>query len=137
MNEILLMKKISIERCIKQIDTYYAMNSDHPFEKDFFRQDAIAMNLQRICEMTIDIANHLIKTKKLGLPQESRESFTLLQQAGLIGVEQMQTLQAMVGFRNVLVHAYQKMDHSILVNVIEKRVRECLDFADRAMQIVI
>lgn len=135
MNEIVLNKKISIERCIEQIDQYYALDNGLPFETDHLKQDAIAMNLQRSCELAIDIANHLIKTKKLGLPQDSRESFTLLQRAGLISVERMNTLQAMVGFRNILVHEYKKLDLHIMVEVIEHRMRELLDFANTALKV--
>ncbi len=135
MNEIILDKKISIERCIAQIEQYYARESDKPFEDDYLKQDAIAMNLQRACELSIDIANHLIKRRKLGLPQDSKDSFALLQRAGLISVERMKALQAMVGFRNILVHEYKKPDLDIMVNVIKNRVRELLDFADAALKI--
>lgn len=134
MNEILLNKKISIERCIEQIDKYYALQSDLPFETDHLRQDAICMNLQRACELAIDIANHLIKSKKLGLPQDSKDAFALLQRAGLISVEQMNTLQAMVGFRNILVHEYAGLDLDVVVDVIEHRMRELLDFANAALK---
>lgn len=34
MNEIVLSKKVSIERCIRQIKLYYAMDSGIPFESD-------------------------------------------------------------------------------------------------------
>ncbi len=80
MNETILNKKVSIERCVRQVDEYYSHDSGVPFADDHLRQDAIAMNLQRVCELTIDIANYLIRKKKLGLPRDSRESFTLLQQ---------------------------------------------------------
>jgi uncharacterized protein YutE (UPF0331/DUF86 family) len=133
MNEIILNKKVSIERCIQQIETYYALDTGLPFATDYLRQDAIAMNLQRACELTIDIANYLIKSKKLGLPQDSRDSFTLLQQAGLITIEQMNVLQAMVGFRNTLIHQYQKLDLQIMVDVIEHHLRELLDYANAAL----
>lgn len=136
MNEILLNKKISIERCVAQIDKYYAQKGGLPFETDYLRQDAIGMNLQRACELAIDIANHLIKTKKLGLPQDSKDSFALLQRAGMIGVERMKALQAMVGFRNVLVHEYARLDLHILVEVIEHQMRELLDFANEALTAV-
>ena len=134
MNEILLNKKISIERRVAQIDKYYAQESGLPFETDYLRQDAISMNLQRACELAIDIANHVIKTKRLGLPQDSKDSFALLQRAGLIGVEQTKALQAMVGFRNVLVHEYTRLDLRILVEVIERRMRGLLDFANEALK---
>ncbi|MDO8688658.1 MAG: DUF86 domain-containing protein [Dehalococcoidia bacterium] len=134
MNEIILNKKISVERCIAQIDKYYRVDSGVPFVLDYQKQDAIAMNVQRACELTIDIANHLIKVKKLGLPQDSRDSFALLQRSGLIKVEQMNLLQGMVGFRNVLVHEYQRLDLEIMVEVIERRVRGLLDFANAALE---
>ena len=133
MNEIIQNKKVSIERCIQQIETYYALDTGLPFATDYLRQDAIAMNLQRACELTIDIANYLIKSKKLGLPQDSRDSFTLLQQAGLMTIEQMNRLQAMLGFRNTLVHQYQKLDLQIMVDVIEHHLRELLDYANAAL----
>ncbi len=104
MNDVLINKKISIERCVGQIQKYYALESDLPFDKDHLRQDAIAMNLQRAVELCIDSANHLVRRKKLGLPQESRESFDLLNEAGLIEQERTNRLKAMVDFRNILVH---------------------------------
>jgi uncharacterized protein YutE (UPF0331/DUF86 family) len=133
MNEIILNKKISIERCIQQIDTYYALDNGLPFATDYLRQDAVSMNLLCACELTIDIANHLIMSRKLGLPQDGRDSFALLQQAGLITIEQMNGLQAMVGFRNTLVHQYQTLNLQIMVDVIEHRLRELLDFAQAAL----
>ncbi len=133
MNEIILNKKIGIERCIQQIDTYYALDNGLPFATDYLRQDAVSMNLLCACELTIDIANHLIMSRKLGLPQDGRDSFALLQQAGLITIEQMNGLQAMVGFRNTLVHQYQTLNLQIMVDVIEHRLRELLDFAQAAL----
>jgi uncharacterized protein YutE (UPF0331/DUF86 family) len=134
LNAIILNKKISIERCIKQIKTYYASDTCLPFNEDYLRQDAIAVNLQRICELSIDIANYIIKSKKLGLPQESRESFALLHEAGLISLEQMNILQGMVGFRNTLVHQYKKLDLNIMMDVIEHRMFDLLDFANCALK---
>jgi hypothetical protein len=58
-------------------------------------------------ELAIDMANHLIKEKKLGLPKESKESFTLLEQAGIIPPNLAKKLRGMVGFRNILVPCSQ------------------------------
>ena len=130
MNEVLLNKKASMDRCILQIKRYYAMNTGLPFESDFLRQDAICMNLQRICELAIDMANHVIRSRKLGLPKDSRDSFTLLRQADLIDEEQMNLLQRMVGFRNVLVHDYQRLDYQIFLDVIDRRLQSLITFAN-------
>ncbi len=136
MNDTLLNKKVSIERCLSQVERYYALDTGVPFETDYLRQDAVSMNLQRACELAIDMANHVIKVKKLGLPQDSRDSFSLLHDGGWISVEQMRTLQSMVGFRNILVHQYRKLELDIVVNVIEGRMWELLDFADAMLKAV-
>jgi uncharacterized protein YutE (UPF0331/DUF86 family) len=134
MNDIILNKKISIERCVKQINEYYALNQDIPFDQDYLKQDAIAINLQRICETCIDIANYWIKRKKLGLPQDSADAFALLCRAGAISEDMNRALKGMVGFRNVLTHEYKKLDLAIMQDVIEHHLREPLDFANRALQ---
>jgi uncharacterized protein YutE (UPF0331/DUF86 family) len=119
MNDIVLNKKENIERCLKQIQTYYALPGDKPFADDYLKQDAIAANIQRACEQAIDLANHTIKSKKLGLPKSSRESFRLLAQDGGSLAEK---LEKMVGFRNVLVHQYQELNLDLLVDVIESHL---------------
>lgn len=136
MNEIILNKKISIERCIAQIRRYYAIESEKPFEKDFLKQDAIGMNLQRMSELTIDIANYLIKTRKLGLPQDSADAFALLHRAGLISETMMENMKGMVGFRNVLVHEYKKLDLAVMIDVIEHHLNDPLDFANLAFAVL-
>ena len=130
MNDIVLNKKESIERCIRQVRVYYALPSDHPFEEDFLRQDAIAINLQRACEQCLDLANHTIKSRKLGLPKESRESFRLLAVAGVIPHDLARRLEGMVGFRNILVHEYQRMDISLMIQVIEHHLDDLVIFTN-------
>jgi uncharacterized protein YutE (UPF0331/DUF86 family) len=130
MNDIILNKKDSIERCIRQIRNYYKLPSDIPFEEDYLRQDAIALNLQRACEQCIDLANHVIKIGKLGLPKESRDSFRLLAQNGVIPKDLAARLEGMVGFRNVLVHEYQRLDIQLMIDVIEHKLDDLLIYID-------
>ena len=130
MDDIVLNKKESIERCIKQIRVYYALPGDIPFERDYLRQDAIAVNMQRACEQCIDLANHTIKTRKLGLPKESRESFRLLAQSDIIPHDLATNLENMVGFRNILVHQYQDLDIQLMVDVIENHLDDLIDYTN-------
>jgi uncharacterized protein YutE (UPF0331/DUF86 family) len=133
MNQVVLNKKVSIEHCIAQARKYYAMKGEIPFKEDHLKQDAVALNVQRACELCIDIANHLIKTKKLGLPQDSKDSFLLLPRAGLIDETMIAALRAMVGFRNILIHQYQMLDLDIMVEVVEHRLDDLLAFANIAL----
>jgi uncharacterized protein YutE (UPF0331/DUF86 family) len=134
MNDIVLNKKESIERCIKQVRVYYGLPGSTPFEKDHLKQDAIAVNLQRACEQCIDLANHTIKIRKLGLPKDSKESFRLLAEAGLIPHDLSNRLEGMVGFRNVLVHQYQQLDFRLMVDVIENHLDDLLLFTDSILK---
>ncbi len=130
MNDIVLNKKESIERCIKQIRAYYALQSEVTFEKDHMKQDAIAVNMQRACEQAIDMANHTIKVRKLGLPKESKESFRLLAQNSIIPDGLAAKLEKMIGFRNTLVHEYQKLDIKLMIDVIENHLDDLLNFTN-------
>ena len=134
MMDVILNKKESIERCVQQIRLYYAMPSELPFEKDHLKQDAIAANLQRAAEQAIDLANHVIRKGKLGLPKESKESFELLAKAKVIPPELADKLKGMVGFRNVMVHQYQELDIRIMVEVIEHRLDDLIAFTTHVME---
>ncbi|MBF0551871.1 MAG: DUF86 domain-containing protein [Deltaproteobacteria bacterium] len=125
-NDVILNKKESIERCVRQIRLYYAAPSDLPFEEDHLRQDAIAANLQRASEQCIDLANHIVRIKKLGIPKENREGFRLLAGAGIITKELANRLESMVGFRNILVHEYQTLDIGIFKDVIQNRLDDLI-----------
>ena len=134
--DVVLNKKESIERCIRQIRLYYAMPSELPFEEDHLKQDAIAINLQRAAEQAIDLANHIIRKRKLGLPKQSRESFEILAEAKIIPDDLANRLKGMVGFRNIVVHEYQEMDIKIMIDVIEHHLDDLIVFTNRIMEFV-
>ena len=129
MSDVLLQKKASIERCIKQAREYYALPSQKPFADDFYKQDAVVMNLQRACEQCIDMANHVIRLKKLGLPATSAESFAMLHQAGVIDAVLAEKLIGMVGFRNVVTHQYQDIDCQQIEEVVKKHADDLIAYA--------
>jgi uncharacterized protein YutE (UPF0331/DUF86 family) len=128
--DVALNKKESIERCIRQIRHYYSLPADRPFEADVMKQDAIAANLQRAAEQTIDLANHTIRKEKLGLPKDSRDSFEILATTNVISSELAAKLKGMVGFRNILVHDYRELDLSIMKDVIEYRLDDLIRFTN-------
>ena len=125
-NDVILNKISIIERCIKRIHEEYANNSEHL--KNFTKQDSIILNLQRACEASIDLAMHIVAEKKLGLPQTSRDAFTLLEAEGIIPSSLSKKMQAMVGFRNIAVHDYQEINLLILQKIIENHLVDFMQF---------
>jgi uncharacterized protein YutE (UPF0331/DUF86 family) len=68
--------------------------------------------------------------RKLGLPKESRESFRIHGQDGIIAIELAEGLENMVSFRNILVHQYQDVDIDRMVVVIEEHLEDLVDYTN-------
>ena len=64
----------------------------------------------------------------MGVPQESREAFQMLQDARLIDEDLKSRLQAMVGFRNVAVHDYRALNLKIVRHILEHRLNDFREF---------
>lgn len=122
-DDVLLNKIGIIERCLKRIEEEYR-GHEHELQVNFTRQDSIVLNLLRACEASIDLAMHLVRSKKLGLPQESREAFTLLEQSGLLDSALAARMRAMVGFRNIAVHDYQKLSLDVVKSILERHIND-------------
>jgi len=81
MNDTLIQKIQSGQRCIERTREIYQKNrSTFLWNND--AQDAAVLNLVRVCELSIDMANYVIKRDKLGIPTSSAESFGLLGPTG-------------------------------------------------------
>lgn len=130
MNDVVLNNLQSIQRCARWAREEFAADPKG-FDTNFTRQDAAILNVLRACEQTIDLVNHVIKSEKLSIPTSSSESFDLLREAGIIEQELAEKLQRMVGFRNTVVHHYQRLDVAIVRSVISSGLDDLLLFSDR------
>ena len=129
MNDIVISKMQSIHRCIGRAREERQKAGDL-FSIDFTRQDAAVLNITRACEMSIDLANHIIRREKLGIPMSSAESFTLLARKGIIPTSLEDKLINMVGFRNTAIHAYQKLKIEIIEAVIKTGLDDLLELTE-------
>ncbi|MGM0509382.1 MAG: type VII toxin-antitoxin system HepT family RNase toxin, partial [Fusobacteriota bacterium] len=125
-DDIVLNKIETIKRCINRVEEEYENNPKNL--KIYRRQDSIILNIQRLCEASIDLANHYIKEKGMGIPQKSREAFEILGKNEIITEKLENSLSAMVGFRNIAVHDYQSLNLDIVKAIIEKHIYDGLDF---------
>lgn len=131
-DDILLNKVAIVERCLVRIHEEYAGREDELVSNPT-RQDSIVLNLQRACEASIDLAMHWVRRRRLGLPQDSRDAFVMLEEAGCIAVDLSERMQAMVGFRNVAVHNYQKLQLDIVRSILANRLDDFLRFTRAAI----
>lgn len=132
-DDIIVAKAAIIERCVKRAREELSASPD--FAVDFTRQDAVILNVERACEAAIDIANRVIRVRGLGVPSSSRDSFALLVSGGVIDQDLADRLMRMVGFRNLAVHQYQRLDIAIVRSVIERNLDDVLDLGARALRL--
>jgi len=130
MNDVVINKVQNIQRCVRRAREEYQRNAEG-FATDYTRQDAAILNVVRACETAIDLANHVIRIRKLGIPQSSAESFELLKAERVIDPELADRMKKMVGFRNTVVHQYTKIDLAIVGAVIVRGLDDLLAFADK------
>lgn len=120
-DDVVLNKAASIERAVKRAIEEF-QKDPASFATDFTRQDAAVLNIQRACEAALDIGQHLIRKHKLGVPQSSRDVFSLLAAANFIPADLAEQLKKMVGFRNIAVHEYQRLQLPITEHIIQHRL---------------
>ncbi len=134
-DNVILNKSATIERCIKRIDEEFR-GHEIEFETNYTKQDSIILNLERLCQAAIDLAAYLVKSKKLGIPQESRELFQMLEKHSVISTKLSENLQAMVGFRNLAVHDYQELNLEIVKVIIKEELTSFKDFLKIALDMI-
>jgi uncharacterized protein YutE (UPF0331/DUF86 family) len=127
MDDVLLNKAASIERCINRINEEYSDIED--FKNNQTRQDAIILNLQRAIETVIDMGARVLRLQHLGIPQNSREIFVLLAKSQIISEELSRRIQKMVGFRNIAIHEYSTLNLEIVSSIIENHLVDIRDFS--------
>jgi uncharacterized protein YutE (UPF0331/DUF86 family) len=132
-DDVLLNKAAAIERAVGRARQEYAGDDANLFQNQT-RQDAIILNLQRACESSIDAAMHMVRVHRLGIPQETREAFDLLERAGHLDPSLATRLRKMVGFRNVAVHDYQRLNLDIVRSILVERLDDFLEFTRLFLQ---
>ncbi len=126
-DDVCLNKAAIIERCTRRVREEFRLAGDD-LAHDLTRQDSIVLNIQRACEAAIDLAMHLVSQRRLGVPQESRQAFDLLCEANVLSADLAERLSRMVGFRNIAVHDYQKLDLEIVRSIVTDHLRDFTDF---------
>lgn len=72
--------------------------------------DAVILHLWQAVQLVLDIAVHACVRKGLGSPATYAEAFRLLATAGHLEPALAERLARAAGFRNVVAHAYEKLD---------------------------
>ena len=119
-DDVVIQKLASIDRCLRAIRDY--LGGDLSKLQEPIVLDAVVLNLQRACEQAIDAACREVSRRGLGVPTDSADAFTLLERERLLSPEVAERMRRMVGFRNVAIHEYRKLDPTVVRTVVEHRL---------------
>jgi uncharacterized protein YutE (UPF0331/DUF86 family) len=133
-DDVLLNKAAAIERAVRRVREEYA-GDDGNLLANQTKQDAIILNLQRACESSIDAAMHVVRVRRLGIPQETRDAFALLEGGQILDAALADRLKKMVGFRNVAIHDYQKLNLDIVRRIVVDHLDDFLAFTQLLLRL--
>ena len=132
-DDVVLNKAATLERGVARAREEYAKDPES-FARDFTRQDAAILNIQRACEAALDLGQHVIRRDQLGIPQSGKDVFQLLANRAYIDDALATSLKKMVGFRNIAVHDYIALQLPIVIQIITRHLGDFLRFSQTLLQ---
>ncbi|MEI8358695.1 MAG: DUF86 domain-containing protein [Deltaproteobacteria bacterium] len=126
-SDVVLVKLATIDRCLERIRS--VTRGDPEAVNDLDVEEIVVLNLQRAIQATIDLAAHVIAGRNWGLPDSLRAHFRILVDHRVIDPALGSRLEAMVGFRNIAVYEYDRIDRTILRSILSEHLVDLSDFA--------
>ena len=126
-NDLILAKASSVKRHLRRIEE--KRNIDlNIFLKDIDRQESILFNLQMAIQNCIDIAAHIISDEGFGVPGSTNEMFYLLEENGYLDRDITEKMVKAVGFRNLIVHEYEKIELGQVFEIALKDIKDLNEY---------
>jgi uncharacterized protein YutE (UPF0331/DUF86 family) len=122
----LVAKKLAlIETCVRELRT---LGRPAAIPTDTVQERFAEHTLQIAIQAVLDVASHIVSDERLGEPRTNREMIDVLARSGWLPTDLADTIRRMVGFRNILVHGYETVDVTIVLDIVEHRLDDLLQF---------
>lgn len=105
----------------------FDVNKDN-LKEDMIRYWGIERGIQISIECVIDIGNILISVTDNDKPSTYRETMITLSQIDVIPEKFSKKLSRMVGFRNILVHDYAKIDEDMILFILKNELDDFIKY---------
>jgi len=122
----LVLKKLAfIETCVQELRT---LARPDLLDRDIREERFVVHTLQLAAQATLDVASHIVSDRRLGEPETNRQLFDRLAAVGWLTTELTASLRDLAGFRNIVVHGYERLDLRIVRDVLANRLDDLLAF---------
>ncbi len=98
------------------------------FIKDIDRQESILFNIQAAVQNCIDIAAHIISEESFGVPGSTTEMLYILAKNGYLDNDLTQKMVKAVGFRNLIVHEYGKIELEQVYEIAQDDINDLNEY---------
>lgn len=118
----------SLMRCVRWVEAKRPASID-TLESDLDLQDIIVVNIERAVQISVDLALHWLSSFGLPVPETMSQAFVLAASGGLLPEDLAERLSRSVGFRNIAVHAYEKINWAIVFSIATEHMKDFRDFS--------
>jgi uncharacterized protein YutE (UPF0331/DUF86 family) len=92
--------------------------------------------LQVSIETCINLANHIIAAERMRAPRDYKDSFQVLNEAGILPDDLTDRMKELSGLRNLLVHLYWEVDDRMIYEGIRSELGDFDEYAGFIMAYV-
>lgn len=130
--QVIEQKLESLRHCVQRVATRIPAQAT-TLATDSDLQDIVSLNLSRAVQICVDIGAHLIAEMDVPAPDTMGETFDLLAQQGVVTHALATRLKKAVGFRNIAVHNYERINWEIVHSIATFHLNDFSDFAKAVM----
>lgn len=103
-------------------------------EKEPIKKGALERYLQLSIEACVDIAEMIISDQRLPTPQTATETIEILGKEGILEDSFAKEFAKAVGFRNILIHDYVKIDYQLVLENLQNNLSDFHRFIKEILQ---
>jgi len=128
-NDRILEKIDEMENYLRELEEYLPEQEDD-YLNNGLRKRASERAFQLASENLIDICNLIISEKGFGIPANSKDSIMKLAENKILTAPLSSRLEELVGFRNLLVHQYGRVDDSRSYSFLKMELKDFYEFIE-------
>ena len=125
--DLILAKAGSVKSHLNRVLEKRNVDLDN-FIKDIDRQEGILFNIQTAVQNCIDIAAHIISEESFGVPGSTTEMLYILEKNGYLDNDLTQKMVKAVGFRNLIVHEYGKIELEQVYEIAQDDINDLNEY---------
>jgi uncharacterized protein YutE (UPF0331/DUF86 family) len=127
--DLLLRRLALLETYLGQLAQYRSIDAN-AYRADWRTQRVIERTLHLAIEACMDVADHVVADRRLRVPETGASRSRSSPRRACCRLRWAAALASMVGFRNILVHDYARIDPAIVVRVLRSDLADVERFLD-------